>query len=687
MADTWKAGNLPAEPTSLIGRFDELEQVRVQCRRSRLVTLTGVGGVGKSRLALRAAADLAPEFAGGSWLVELSPLDDGALLPHAIAEALELADQTTRPMDEVVAEHLMGRELLLVLDTCEHLVESCAELVETLLAAAPRLRVLATSRRPLGLTAERVLVVDPLPVPDDGTDGVTDAVALLAERAAAAVPDFEVTGHNSHHVTRLCRRLEGIPLAIELAAARLRDLPVDQLADRLDDRFALLADTAETEPPWHGAMRTAIGWSHELCEPAERLLWARVSVFAGDFDAEAVRYVCADERLPEVEVEALLDALVAKSILAWLPAGDVERYRMLDTLREYGAGWLRDLGEDRLVRHRHRDHYLRLARRAATGWLGPDQISWYDRMTGEHDNLRAALEVSLSDPEGEVALDLAGTLAFFWYGCGFAKEGRYYLEQALALDAKPGPARAQALWAAGLIAATQGDAATAAARAADCSAPEYAGDETIARCADALNAAAGVIRGDLPAAMAASEHAYATRWGQGAPSLAGLLALMCRAHAYTASGRTDEAVGVLEDLRVLCDEHGEQSMRSHADFLRGQAELSRGRLEAAASYGRDALRTKHRLHDSFGMGLVVDLLALVAGAAGRHERAARLLGLAERIWNTHGQAQASVPQWVAARQDCERNARAGLGEEAYLAAFAGGRDHDVNTGVAYALGS
>lgn len=691
MAGTWQAGNLPAELTSLIGRRDELEQVRRACGRSRLVTLTGVGGVGKTRLALRAAADLRADFGGGVWLVELSPLDDGTLLPHAVAEALRVTDQTTRPMAEVLAEHLFGREVLIVLDTCEHLIDACAATVETLLDSVPGLHVLATSRRPLEVGSEHVIVVEPLPVPPAGATVLKgqDAVDLLVERASETMPTFEVTESNRDDVVRLCRRLEGIPLAIELAAARLRDLPLGHLADRLEDRFATLEDAPEdikeADPPWHQALRTAVGWSHELCEPAERLLWARVSVFAGDFDAEAVRQVCADELLPEADVGLLLDALAEESILTWLPTGAGERYRMLDTLREYGAGWLRDLGEEERLRRRHLDHYLGLAARGAAGWLGPAQITWYDRMVGEHDNLRAALETALGEHDGAAALDLAGTLAFFWYGCGYAKEGRHYLGQALALDTAPSPARARALWADGLLAATQGDAGGTEARADECEAAAADDDAFAAMCVKALRASVGVIRGDLEQAMAESETAYTMRWVEDELTLAGLLALMCRAVAHTVGGRVEEAISVLEDLRALCDQRGEQAMRSHGDLLRGQAELARGRLDAAVAYGQAALRTKRRLHDDFGIGLTVDLLALGAGAAGRAERAARLLGLAQRIWSAHGQAQASVPAWVAARQDCERQARKALGDDAYESAFRAGFDGEVDTGIAYAL--
>ncbi|MFC6065416.1 ATP-binding protein [Streptomyces ochraceiscleroticus] len=444
-----RLGNLPAETTRLIGRRAELKALRELCERSRLVTLAGVGGVGKTRLARAVAAELQPRLRDGAWLVELSPLSEGALLAHTIADALPLVDQTTRPVIDVLADYLADRETLLVLDTCEHLTDVCAMAVEALLRAAPGLRILATSRRVLSVTGEQVLTVDPLPVPvtDDPAAGEADAVTLLAERAAESVPGFSVTDDNRADVLGLCRRLEGLPLAMELAAARLRELPVQELTARLEDRFAVLGDTecirTDAVPPWHQALRTAIGWSHELCAPAERLLWARLSVFAGTFDAETARAVCADGRLPAEEIPALLSALVDKSILIWAPTGGGERYRMLDTLREYGAGWLRRLGEEDALRRRHGDHYLRLARAGDAAWTGPDQFAWSDRMNAEHDDLRAALEFTLAESEGRTALELAGALWFLWHGCGFPKEGKHYLERALAADPGPYPGSAR----------------------------------------------------------------------------------------------------------------------------------------------------------------------------------------------------------------------------------------------------
>ncbi|MFD0479265.1 ATP-binding protein [Nonomuraea thailandensis] len=368
-------GNLPSESTRLIGRREEVDGVRALLGRSRLVTVTGVAGVGKTRIALRAAAGLRERFADGVWLVALSPLVEGSALPYAIAEALPLSDQSSRPVTEVLADYLAERELLLVLDTCEHLHEACAATVRTLLAAAPRLRVLATSRRPLGCPEERVRAVEPLPVPegDDWREG--DAVELLLDRAAATVPGFAIDERNRDALLRVCRRLEGLPLAIELAAARLRELSPERLAERLEDRFTVLGTTDhkvyDADPPWHQALRTAIGWSHQLCTPAERLLWARASVFAGGIDPVAVKQVCADDRLPSWQIPQLLESLADKSILIWEPTGAGDRYRMLDTIREFGAIWLKDLGQDERVRRRHRDYYLELARRATPAGSAP----------------------------------------------------------------------------------------------------------------------------------------------------------------------------------------------------------------------------------------------------------------------------------------------------------------------------
>ncbi|MCF3124371.1 LuxR family transcriptional regulator [Streptomyces arenae] len=658
----------------------------------RLVTLTGVGGVGKTRVALEAAAALQPRFRDGAWLVELSPLrEQGALLPHLIAESLPLADQTTRSMIEVLAEYLADRELLLVLDTCEHLVHDCALVAEALLEAAPGLRILATSRRVLNVVDERVLLVEPLPVPEagDARAGTADAVVLLTMRATEAVPGFAVTDAERVELVRLCQRLDGLPLAIELAAARLRDLPVRELTARLDDRFAVLGDTdsmtTEADPPWHQALRTAIGWSHQLCTPAERLLWARLSAFAGSFDAETAQQVCADEHLPAWQIPAVLATLIEKSILIWQPTGGGERYRMLDTIREYGAHWLHRIGEDDTLRRRHRDHYLALARRGDAEWIGPDQFAWYDRMTAEHDNLRAALDYSLTDPEGHTALEMAAALWFFWYGCGFVKEGRHYLDRALAADTAPTPARVKALYASGPVLVYLGDLAALKDRAAECNALAAHFGDMERKYADSADLRVSSMSGDLAQAVAQAKAQLATDWREKPLTFLPLAALIFGTHSLVAAGRFEEAFAWLDELSTACDRNGERCERAWGDFVRSQAELTLGLFEEARWHARAALLVKHRLRDGVGTGMALEALARSAAGSGRSRDAAWLLGVAAQLWETLGRPQAGVPAVVTAHQVCERETREALGEDVYQRAFDTGYATNLDTGIAQVL--
>ncbi|MEV7190189.1 hypothetical protein AB0N81_00085 [Streptomyces sp. NPDC093510] len=686
-----RPGNLPPETTSMVGRRPELKELGRLCGRSRLVTLTGVGGVGKSRLARRAAAGLRPLFADGVWWVELTGLKEGELLAYSIAEALPLADQSTRPMLDVVADHLADRQLLLVLDTCEHLTDACAMAVEALLRAAPGLRIMATSRRRLGLMAEEVLTLEPLRVPRGQEDmDDSDAVTLLVERAAETVPGFTVPAADKADVVRLSQLLEGLPLAIELAAARLGEMPVGELVKRLPDRFGVLQDAgrtrdadrtrgtdrtrdAEAPPPWHRALRTTIGWSHELCTPAERLLWARLSVFAGSFGAEAAVAVCADEHLPEEDIPRLLGVLVDNSVTNWLPGpGGSDRFRMLDTLREYGADWLRELGEEDRLRHRHLEHYRAFARRADREWLGPEQLDWYARTAAERTNLHAALDLSLLRPEGHAALELAGNLWFFWHACGFPREGQYYLSQALAADREPCLERGKALWAEGMVLVTLGEPAAAGARA-----PE------IAATAARFGCAATADRADTLASIAAvmlGDHAHAAALSQAvldrhrcSPMAQPTQSAGCvRGQAYIIEGRIDEAVAVLEHVRADCERHGELWSRAFADYMCARAELARGRVAAAFAHGRASWVTKRRLDDPLGMAVALDVLGAAAAAAGDARRTAHLLGLAQQLWDTLGTPQLGVSEWTAARRSCEEQARLALGDDEYTAVFQDG---------------
>ncbi|MGY0021506.1 ATP-binding protein [Streptomyces sp. YJ-C3] len=694
-------GELPRATGELVGRRTELTQVAQALESHRVVTLAGVGGVGKTRLAQSVAAQLQPEFRDGAWWVALSGLRDGELLPHAIAEALPMAHQTAIPVIEALARYLAERKTLLVLDTCEHLTQELRPVVERLVGAAPELRVLATSRRRLGMAAEEVLTVEPLPVPGPaagpGSGPEADALVLLAERAADAVPGFVITEADRPDLERLCRQLEGLPLAIELAAARLPELSpaelADRLADRVSDRFMVLGEAEaeaaieQADPQWHQALRTAIGWSHQLCTPAERLLWARLSVFVGSFDAEGALQVCADDRLADKEIPQLLAGLAEKSIITWEPTAVGERYRMLDTIREYGEGWLRSLGEGREFRRRHRTWYVRLARDGDAAWMGPDQYIWYDRMHAELDNLRLALDSCLGSADSRIGLGMAGDLWFLWYACGLAREGRHYLDRALAAFTGPSPLRLKALYAQGLVLTELGDLPALEECSAECTALAARFGEAEDSLAKSVAAVTAALRGDAATLLKLTDelHARHSPSPEAMLSVPGLGSLSVGSHARIAMGMPEDALTGLDEMRQVCDASGEKWMRAWGDSIRAQAELALGRIQAAELSARASLTVKHRMNDSFGSGMCLEAIAQCAIADGQAEQAARLLGLAHQLWDTLGRPQVGIPTWVAAHEDCVTRTRTALGESAYHHAFHAGYHTDLNTGIARAL--
>jgi len=375
--------NVPAELTSFVGRRRELAEIKRLLATTRLLTLTGAGGVGKTRLALRTAADVERAFPDGVWLVELAPLQDPALVAQAVFNALEFRDQSARWLMATIADYLADKNLLLVMDNCEHLLSACAVLVDNLLRACPNVHVLATSRQPLGMSGEVTLTVPSLSMPDHGSvaaeDRLTDyeAIALFADRAVAALPGFQVVAANRDAVIQLCRRLDGIPLAIELAAVRLKALSVDQIVERLDDRFRLLTAGNRTAMPRHQTLQATIEWSYGLLSEPEQKLWTRLSIFAGGFDIAAAEQVCVGEGIADIEVFDLIAGLLDKSILAREEIGGKVRYRLLETLREFGLAKLRGYGQEAAFRHRHRA-WLRHLIGVEGECIGVNQSSIFD---------------------------------------------------------------------------------------------------------------------------------------------------------------------------------------------------------------------------------------------------------------------------------------------------------------------
>jgi predicted ATPase len=411
--------------TSFVGREREkLELERFLSDDARLITLTGPGGSGKTRLALAVSTEVVVRFEDGVWWVELAPIADADLVPQAVAQVLRVAEVPGRPLTEAIADDLRDLEIVLVLDNCEHLVAACARLAEALLRACPGLIILATSREPLGVAGERNFPVPPLSSPENHDLSVEElerfeSVRLFVERARYRLPAFTLDDRNAASVAEICHRLEGIPLAIELAAAKTRVLSVGQISSRLADSFRLLKSESRTLDPRQLTLGAAIDWSYDLLDEPERVLLRRLSVFAGGFTLDAAEAVCSGEGIAEDDVLDLLSHLVDKSLLLAEEEGDGIRYRMLETVRQYGREKLEASGDLELVSLRHAGYYLTLAEEAETGLRGPDQVAYFRRLEEDIANFRAALSWTLgrvqpSEGLAQLGLRLTVALWLFW---------------------------------------------------------------------------------------------------------------------------------------------------------------------------------------------------------------------------------------------------------------------------------
>jgi predicted ATPase/class 3 adenylate cyclase len=463
--------SLPLQLTRFVGRERELGEVRSTLRSARLVTLTGTGGSGKTRLALQVAADLLEEYPDGTWFVEFAGTADPTLVPRVVSSTLGIREQQGRLILDTLVHHLAMKTTLLVLDNCEHLLDACAELADRLLRACAGFTILATSREPLGITGEVVRRVPPLSVPEATlapsaeTVAAFEAVQLFVDRAVAAEPRFALTDANAAAVMAICRRLEGIPLALELAAARLQALTVEQLRDRLEDRFRLLTGGSRTALPRQRTLRATVDWSHDLLTEPEQLLLRRLAVFAGGFSLDAAEQVCGDRQVAPADVLDLLTRLVDKS-LALLDSGPISgRYRLLETIRAYALEKLRAAGEEPELRRRHLTYCIGFAEPAEPALRGPDQQTWLDQLHAELDNFRAAFGWSARQQDPEPALRLASALLEFWVVRADWSEGLEWVERALDLPGEVEPAmRMKALRAAAELADVLSDYPRSTAR-------------------------------------------------------------------------------------------------------------------------------------------------------------------------------------------------------------------------------
>ncbi len=685
--------NLPADVTSFVGRRQEMADVRQLLSSSRMVTLTGLGGVGKTRLALHIARELRKAFPDGTWLVELAALQDPALLPQTVVTALHIPQASARAPMTILTEHLRHQQMLLVLDNCEHLLEGCAMLVDAVLRAAPQLRVLATSRQALRVPGESLFAVPPLPVPEPeaalgaGAAIQYPALALFADRASAVVREFTITTDNQAAVARLCQRLEGIPLAIEIAAARLRVLSVGDLAARLDDRFQLLTEGSRTASARHRTLQATIDWSYQLCTPAEQTLWARTSVFADSFDLDGAQAVCSDADLPPEAILNTVAGLVDKSIVVREERAGQVRFRLLDSIREYGQAKLHASGGEHALRQRHRDRYTHLIDAVAAEWFGPKQEEWLIRLQLEYPNLRKALAFCVAEPgQTRTGMHLAGTPWFLWVACGFLAEGRHWLDRLLALDTEPSLERAQALGSGGYVAALQGDQPAAAEMLEESRLLARRLDDPGAQAyATHVLGLSAMLSGDLERASTLMEKALPAYAAVGAPDhLVGGLRIQLGL-SYLFQQDLERAVAHFAACRARCEQRGERWLLSYAFWGLGFVELIRGELEPAAKHVCESLRIKRFFHDTLGLSVALDLLAWIMAAQGDGERAAVLLGAASRLWQTFGLQLFGSKDLIALREQFTEQAHRALGDRAFEAALARGSELALDKALAFAL--
>jgi predicted ATPase len=715
--------NLPAQASSFIGRDAQLAEVHRLLEGSRLVTLTGAGGAGKTRLGLQAAAGLADGSGDGVWFVDLAPLQDGDLAAAATASVLGIREDPGRPITETLVDAVGDRSLLVLLDNCEHLIDACAKLADALLRGCPNIVLLTTSREPLGIDGEQVYRVPSMvtPAQGDGVDVIrsAEAVRLFADRARQQGARLSWDPEAAEVAGRICRRLDGIPLAIELAAARLRVMPVAELDARLDQRFSILTGGSRAALPRQQTLLAMVDWSWELLTPAERHVLAGLSVFAGGFDLAAAEAVAGGEIVPAAEVLGHLAALVDKSLVHFdTGIGDGTgdgpvRYRLLETVRQYATRRLQ--GRDRAaadeVAAAHRDHYLALARAAAPRLVARDQPEWLDRLDLELDNLRAAIAFSLRRADAAAGIGLAASLRIFWKARGHASEGAEALRALLDLPGAQGATvlRGTALASAAYLLEQTGGYATAAEYCDEALAiARSADDDWLAADAAAIRAFVLVRRGQQAAALPLIAQTLGLARRLGDPHLTARL-LSARSYAVDLEGDHEAAAADAAESLQLFRRAGDRREVGTMLGNLGYAEMSLGELQRGRGHLRESLDIARELDDSYGVvyvtfnlglaeclndspgaaaalfaesfdlarsvqmraGTAYALIGLAMAGSGDPVRSARLHGAADEALAALGETLESLE---ARLRDADRERlRAAMGDAAFAAEYAAGR--------------
>jgi predicted ATPase/class 3 adenylate cyclase len=724
--------NLPQQVTSFIGREKEIAEVKALLGKTRLLTLTGSGGGGKTRLGLQVAAELLDDIGDSVWLVELAPLADKNLVTQTVARVLGVREEPGRPLLQTLVDSLRSQRLLLLLDNCEHVLDVCTRLADALLKNCPQVQILATSREAMGIAGEQTYRVPSLSLPPEPTRATVEslsrfeAVRLFVERAIAVQPVFTIT--NAPALAQLCVRLDGIPLAIELAAARVRSLSVGEINGKLDNRFRLLTGGSRTALPRQQTLRALIDWSYDLLHDPEKLLLCRLAVFAGGWTLEAAEQVCAGEAtgggagIENWEILDLLTSLIDKSLVVADSQEGHSRYRLLETVRQYARDRLMEQGEFETLRNRHQAFCLTLAEDAEPELLGPEQGEWLERLEREHDNLRAALEWQ---EDGDAALRIAGSLWRFWQVRGYGQEGRKWLSVVLArADSRTTPiVRAKALNGAGVLARLQGDYAAARPWGEESVALyREAGDKLgIATSLSSLGLIA-FAQGDYTAARALHAESLTLRRELGskrgiATSLNNLGLVAQEQGDYAAAqAMYAESVGLYRDLGdrgtmasplrnmgnvahnegdftaarslyaeslSLCRELGDKGGTATSLINLGSVAHKQGDFATAHQMHAESLTLFRELGNRHGIAYALGAFAALASAQQQGLRAARLWGAAETL-----RELLNVPLSPSERTEYEQEVAltlAALGKAAFDLAWSGGRNIPLEQAIDYAL--
>lgn len=685
-----QAGNLPLELTSFVGRRRELATAKNNLSSSRLVTLTGAGGVGKTRLALRLANDSRRTFANGVWLVELGGVRDELLVAGTVAASLGILNQSA-DLPSSLAEYLVDKSVLLVLDNCEHLVDSIAALTESLLRACPKLKILATSREQLRIAGEAVVRVPPLVVPEADRPASRrmsryESVILFAERAAAAVPGFELTEDNENTVAQICRRLDGLPLAIELAVGRLRSMSCQQILARLDKRYLLLTQGSRVAPSRQQTLQICVDWSYDLCTADEQTAWTRMTVFAGSFELEAAETICGTIASSTDFLDSVAQ-LVDKSILIREQLGATVRYRLLDTLREYGQAKLQVRGEYTELRRRHRDWYERLAQQADTEWISPRQMEWNRWLDVERPNLHEALRFCLTE-EGEASagLKIAAGLYPLWACRGLLSEGRLWFSRLLATDNTEPAERAKALCLSSILAGLQGDVTAADSLVAEATRIcEQLGDPSLSALVEHASGCVALYAGAPQTAIVRSKEAIRVARELDPFNWLEIGALMIMGVAAVMLGDVAQAALCHERLLAATEDRGDLIYRGKSSMAGGWALWKLGDPERAKEMLRSGLRLSDQIDDYVGVTRCLTVLAWIEADQQNAKRAVMLLGATAGLCKKIGSPTVKFLENLDDHRECARRTRKDLGDNLFSAQIQIGSSLRLHGAVAYAL--